>query len=139
MRATPRMPAATPATAIVLGAIIAGGAGSDTAKAPSLSTICETVDERMAATMKVGTATSERIEKRERPHRPCPEVQPLPSVVPMPSTAPHMSLVCGRMEEGEKKCEGARRSVLSCGRARARARGARCMRHRSSANGARTV
>ena len=42
----------------------------------------------IAATMKVGTATSERSERRESPHRPCPDVQPLANAVPRPTRSP---------------------------------------------------
>ena len=42
----------------------------------------------MAATMKVGTATRERKEKRERPHRPWPLVHPFARAVPKPVAKP---------------------------------------------------
>eukprot|EP00966_Prymnesium_polylepis_P313602 7246650-Prymnesium_polylepis.1 len=59
----------------------------------------------MAAIMKVGTATSERIERRERPHRPCPLVQPLESAVPRPTARPAMA-VSGVTRGGASKAEG---------------------------------
>ena len=116
MKAMARIPAAAPATASVLGAIIATGAGADTSKAPSLSTICEMVDERMAEITKTGTAKNERVEKRDTPHRPCPEVHPLPSAVPTPSTTPHMNLLCGCM--GWDRCKQTPVAVSLCRRVR---------------------
>ena len=43
---------------------------------------------KIPVTMKISTATSERCERRPRPHTPCPLVQPEPSTVPNPTRKP---------------------------------------------------
>mmetsp|Transcript_37522 Transcript_37522/g.93282 ORF Transcript_37522/g.93282 Transcript_37522/m.93282 type:complete len:213 (+) Transcript_37522:468-1106(+) len=69
-----------------------GSAGATGAMAPTRNEPrlrpTESVAETMPLAMNVGTAASERRERRERPHSPWPDVQPLASVAPRPIARP---------------------------------------------------
>ena len=62
---------------------------------------------KMATTMKVQVAASERLENSDRPQMPWPLVQPVPRTVPMPTMRPPAIVVSGPplklIEEVSKK------------------------------------
>mmetsp|Transcript_4454 Transcript_4454/g.11714 ORF Transcript_4454/g.11714 Transcript_4454/m.11714 type:complete len:267 (-) Transcript_4454:14-814(-) len=86
-RREPRTPPSCPAISSSEGSRAVGGHLIESRRLSCGIPPLMTAD-AIAATMKMGTATRDRSERRERPQRPCPEVQPFPREVPTPMTIP---------------------------------------------------